>query len=291
MPMPMLLPAPFLGTVIAMTSRHYLRKGEIMTHPGFIKPAASALALGIGLALGAPAWAATPAAAPTTTAPEKAPDKAMTRDGEAAHALAAVRLSKLDGVDIYDGANKKIGEIDDVFVDARTGQVRHLIVEIGGVAGIGGKKHVASIEQVRFFSRGADDAIPRRATLAQAADTLPAADKRDKDKESGLVSEDKLIGTDVVDATGKQIGEIEDVVIDLKSGQARFALMEFDKSWSPVDKLYAFQMSEFKPAKENGKLMLETRKEALENLPSVDKKALDNTDLSAISAGSAPVSK
>ena len=78
---------------------------------------------------------------------------------------------------------------------------------------------------------------------------------------------------------GKQIGEIEDLIVDLQTGQVQYALMEFDKAWSPVDKLFAFRMAEFQPAKEDGKLMLGVRKEALENRPSIDRSALDRTDL------------
>lgn len=227
------------------------------------------------------------AQAATTAAPATTPPATKTTEAEAAHPLKAVRLSKLEGVDVYDASNKKIGEIEDVMVDPKTGKVRHVILDIGGLAGIGGKKHAATIDQVKIFSRAPDDARPAKATVSAAADSMPAADMK-KSQAEGLVESDKLVGTDVVDATGKEIGEIDDVVIDLQSGEPRFALMEFDKSWSPVDKLYAFQMSQFTPAKEKGKLMLDARKEQLESLPNVDKNALDRTDLSTISVGSTP---
>ncbi|MGE0798241.1 MAG: PRC-barrel domain-containing protein [Lautropia sp.] len=246
--------------------------------------AAVAFAAAAGLAIAQGTLSSPPqppaAGASAQTPAMQQPGRKTIRAAEASHPLQAARLSKLDGVDLYDANNKKIGEIDDVTVDAKTGAIQQVIVETGGVAGVGAKKHVVPLSDLQLFSKAADDSIPVKATSRQPLAGLPAPQKLERD--SPYVSAGRFIGTDVLDAEGKQIGEIEDVIVDLQSGQARVALMEFDKSWSPIDKLYAFQMSEFQPSKERNKLMLSVRKEALEGLPSISKSELDKADLSAL---------
>ena len=222
--------------------------------------------------------AATPSAtpAPAATSPTRPQARAPSAT-DASHALKAVRLSKLDDVSIYGADGKKIGEIDEVVVDPRGGKVQYVVVSAGGLMGVGEKRHKVALSDISLFSKSANDNVPSRATMRQASESLPKADKLERN--SPFVRADKLIGTDVVDAAGKQIGEIEDLIVDLQTGQVQYALMEFDKAWSPVDKLFAFRMAEFQPAKEDGKLMLGVRKEALENQPSIDRSALDRTDL------------
>ena len=209
------------------------------------------------------------------------PARVRISDADAAHPLTAARLSKIEGVDLFDANNKKIGEIDGILVDSRTGDIHQVIVETGGFAGIGAKKYAVPVGSLNFFSKAATDSPPAKVTSTVALDEARAAGKVEKD--SPYVAADKFIGMDILDAEGKEIGEIEDVIVDLQSGKVRVVLMEFDKSWSPVDKLYAFQMSAFRPAKDRGKLMMDVRKDALEGLPSISKSDLDKTDLSTLS--------
>lgn len=212
-----------------------------------------------------------------TASPTAGKSDRMVKDADASHPLKAVRLSKLDGVDLFDASNKKVGEIDDVMVDAKSGAVHHVILETGGVAGVGSKKHTSALGDLKLFSKSADDSAPAKATLAKGLDGLPAAQKMTKD--SPYVEEDDYLDRDVVDASGKKIGEIEDLVIDLSTGQALYALVEFDKSWSPKDKLFAFKPADLMPGKGKSVQVNATR-ETLDQLPSLDKSALDKSDLS-----------
>jgi sporulation protein YlmC with PRC-barrel domain len=59
------------------------------------------------------------------------------------------RASKLNGVNVYNNANEKIGEIDELLMDAK-GQVDAVVVEVGGFLGMG-KHHVAlKFNDVKF---------------------------------------------------------------------------------------------------------------------------------------------
>lgn len=254
-----------------------------------IKPSSTRkiLAVAVGLALsgavvaqtaGSPATGGTapgaksPASTPAAATPARSPA------AEASHELKAVRLSKLDGVNIYDNESKKIGEVKDVVLDPSSGQVQHAVVSIGGVMGIGDKEHAVPLKDLKVYSRAADDSVPAKVTLASGPDNLPPAKKQEKDSPHVLGS--KLIGTDVNDAEGKDAGEIEDLVVDLQSGQVQYALMEFDKAWSLNDKLVAFKMSEFQRDKDGKDLVLNVTKESVAQKPSLEKSRLDKTDLS-----------
>ncbi len=214
------------------------------------------------------------AATPSTGAPART----VVSDADANHPLKMVRLSELDGVDLYDAGNKKIGEIDEVMVDSKTGAIQQVILQTGGIAGVGGTKHAAMLSDLKLFSKAADDNEPAKATVAKGVDGMPPAPKAAKD--SGHVTSDAYLGMDIVDASGKKVGEVEDVVVDLSTGQASYALVEFDRSWSPNDKLFAFKPSELSPANGGKNLQVKATRESLERMPSLDKKALDKSDLS-----------
>jgi len=56
--------------------------------------------------------------------------------GATTHKEGEWRGSKLAGVDVYNQANEKIGDINDVILD-RSGKVAHVILGVGGVLGLG----------------------------------------------------------------------------------------------------------------------------------------------------------
>ncbi|MFC7399830.1 PRC-barrel domain-containing protein [Chelatococcus sp. GCM10030263] len=48
------------------------------------------------------------------------------------------RVTELDGLDVYDSNGEEVGEIEDALVDD-SGRIGTVVIEIGGVAGIGGR--------------------------------------------------------------------------------------------------------------------------------------------------------
>lgn len=68
--------------------------------------------------------------AETATAPEKSTNAAMThKEGE-------WRASKLVGLDVYNSANDKVGEIEELIVD-KSGKIEKAVLGVGGFLGIG----------------------------------------------------------------------------------------------------------------------------------------------------------
>jgi len=89
--------------------------------------------------------------------------------------------------------------------------------------------------------------------------------------QSQTMSAKRLIGTDVVDAQGKDMGEIKEVVLDLQNARVHAAVVEFGGFLGIGDKQYAFPVSELKRAKDADKLTLNVSKENLEQQQGFDK--------------------
>jgi sporulation protein YlmC with PRC-barrel domain len=69
-------------------------------------------------------------------AAQTATNQAASTTSAATHKEGEWRASKLAGLDVYNGANEKIGNIHDVILD-RSGKVANVILGVGGVLGLG----------------------------------------------------------------------------------------------------------------------------------------------------------
>ncbi len=74
-----------------------------------------------------------------------------------------------------------------------------------------------------------------------------------------------LIGKAVVDSSGKDIGEIKDVVINLNGGKVHAAVLEFGGVLGMGEKHYAFPVRQLQAGKDQDQLVLKVDKEKLKN--------------------------
>ena len=75
----------------------------------------------------------------------------------------------------------------------------------------------------------------------------------------------ELIGKKVMDKDGKELGEIEDVVIDLQSGRVHAAVLSFGGILGMGEKNYAFPIDQLKPGQQQGQYTMDVDKQKLEN--------------------------
>jgi sporulation protein YlmC with PRC-barrel domain len=218
-------------------------------------------------------------ASPAITSPSGGAASGTGSAASATHELKAVRLSKLEGANIYDSNAKKVGEIEDLVLDPSSGRILHALISIGGVMGVGDKQYVVPTKQLKVFSRSAEDSVPVKVELGAAPDSLTPAKQLDKD--SPYVMGTKLIGSDINDSSGEDAGEIEDLIVDLQASEARIALVEFEKDWSVGDKLVAIPMTDLRRDKEGKEFALDVSKETVAQKPGIEKSRLDKVDLSA----------
>ena len=203
---------------------------------------------------------ATPAAAPAT-APAATSSQVQPGPGGPAKDL---RASRLIGKKVRNARGEHLGEIADLMVDLPQQRVHYAVLAAGGFLGIRQKLFAYPVAQLRTV--GSEDELMLdvdKQRLQQAPgfdrDRWPDwADGRyraEVDRHHGvppatgtaqgqrLVRASELIGKDIDDATGRDAGEIEDLVVNLATGRVRYAVLDFDKAWSPQDRLIALPIS------------------------------------------------
>ena len=181
----------------------------------------------------------------------------------------------ITGQDVRGAGGNLIGEVADVIVDGQTGRIAFFVVSRGGVAGIGdtlrlvpyGAMNRAPNDQ--GFTTSVTEAQWEKMPLIneqdfeagrinitadqqrQLADTRrdgSTATDRDESADRGdfgqrLARAAKLRGLDVR-ANNREVGEIEDIVLDLERGTAT-ALMEADDDFARADSNFLVPLDRF----------------------------------------------
>jgi sporulation protein YlmC with PRC-barrel domain len=70
------------------------------------------------------------------------------------HKVGEWRASKLAGVDVYNEANEKIGDINEVILD-RSGKVANVILGVGGVLGLGEHYVAVAFDKLKWVDQPA----------------------------------------------------------------------------------------------------------------------------------------
>ncbi|QJE02470.1 PRC-barrel domain containing protein [Massilia forsythiae] len=80
----------------------------------------------------------------------------------------------------------------------------------------------------------------------------------------------RIIGRDVNSRAGKDIGKIKDLVVDVDTGNVKYAVLSFDPSWFTAGKLFAFPLTSFKVENDKDELMLDVDKNMLASMKNFD---------------------
>jgi sporulation protein YlmC with PRC-barrel domain len=158
------------------------------------------------------------------------PTAGVTTDG-----ALVVKSSALAGTDVLSVEGDDVGEVSHALVDAQ-GAIRYVVFDVGGFLGVG--ERVVAVPW-GSFQVVPDETRPHLVYSGTQAEleALPEMDDIDLNAGhidangtdyNGLVSLGQTV-TDfnVVDANGQDLGEVEDVILDLNAGQARYGLVDF----------------------------------------------------------------
>jgi sporulation protein YlmC with PRC-barrel domain len=114
---------------------------------------------------------------------------------------------------------------------------------------------------------------PTQTTRARGADIIPGDD--DFDASAGPVPEvmdaATLIGDKVVNAEGESLGEIEAIMLDIRSGRIAYAVLSFGGFLGIGSKLFAIPWSALTLDAKEKRFVLNVSKEKLENAEGFDK--------------------
>lgn len=85
------------------------------------------------------------------------------------------------------------------------------------------------------------------------------------------LSATSIIGDDVVNAAGDDLGKIEDLMVDCSTGTVSYAVLSFGGFLGIGDKYFAVPLEIMQLDTENEKFILDESKERLEAAPGFDK--------------------
>ena len=108
-----------------------------------------------------------------TASAQTTSNKTAATDSAASHREGEWRASKLVGVNVYNEANEKIGDINDVILD-KAGKVENVILGVGGFLGMGEHYVAVAYDKLKWSNE------PPRSTTASTTivHLEPSGDKR-----------------------------------------------------------------------------------------------------------------
>ena len=146
----------------------------------------SAAAIGVTLISGA-------AAAQTSPPASASPPPASAGAQSWSHWMARERpgqwrASKLTGLNVYNGNNQKIGDINELIVD-HDGKIDAVIIGVGGFLGMGEHDVAVPFGELKWFPRAADQATATNAKVP-ADRGAPATTGTSRDRTASNLSRD-----------------------------------------------------------------------------------------------------
>jgi sporulation protein YlmC with PRC-barrel domain len=179
-----------------------------------------------------------------------------------------MRASEIIGAKVQSNNGQDLGDVQDLIVNADDGQVDYVIVAFGGFLGFGEKLFAYPVDRFNAADDG-KQLVLTNVTEQQMKDA-PGFDRStwptfgmggyrgEVEKHFGqtaksggnLVRMSQMLDKKIVDRAGNDIGEVEDVVVSLKSGKVRFVALNPDRSLDMQDQLVMLPMSAIRATSE-----------------------------------------
>lgn len=194
------------------------------------------------------------------------------------------KASALIGMDVRDRTGSSIGEIKDMALDPGQENVRYAVLSFGGVLGVGDKSFAVPLsafepgnnydalvlnvsekhlDDLKGFD---DDHWP-----ASVAGYWPGSDERSASGDSHssaagpIVKASDYLDLEVENAKGEDLGEIEDLAIELSSGRIKYVVIEHGGLLGVGEKLIAVPVSALSSAAYEDGVILNATDDELKN--------------------------
>ena len=150
-----------------------------------------------------------------------------------------VSAEQFIGSKVVDSQGEELGEIQEVVIDAQSGKIHAVAFEMGGVAGVGGKKFAVPANEIKpgqsqgqYRINAQKQKLENGEGYAKGQWPMLGEDYWGKEgqasaggtqggQKQNLLKASDLTGKEVSDKSGQQVGEIKDVTLDLTQGQVR----------------------------------------------------------------------
>jgi sporulation protein YlmC with PRC-barrel domain len=223
--------------------------------------------------------------------------------------MQAVRASNLEGMTVKNQQGETLGKIEDVVMAVQDGHIAYVVLDVGGWFDLGGKhiaapwnafqvnpdgKHVTlnttteKLRQAPSFERTYVPENVERAWLVNMYNLYGAPPHPSlqviKGERITVAQADTLIGMDVENAQGQDLGEIDDLAINVKDGRIAYAALAYGGWLGLGENLAAVPWEALKLNMAERQFTLNLDKDKLQNAPRFAKnqwpQTLDNKWLS-----------
>lgn len=206
-----------------------------------------------------------------------------------------VRASEMIGMSVRNSKGDNIGQISDMVVNMNTGDVRYAILKFDPGIAQGEELYAVPTTELRIAA-DRDDAVyaMSEAKLEQARidradwddgiwddpEYLAALDKMHgvKQPASGARAHraSDLIGKDVNSKSGEEIGEVEELIVNMATQKVHYAVLEFDEGWASPEQNYAVPLTSFNLTNGKDELRLDITKSKLQAMKSFPDSRYEN---------------
>jgi sporulation protein YlmC with PRC-barrel domain len=185
--------------------------------------------------------------------------------GQPISQVQAIRASRLIGVDVTNPQGDDLGEIRDLLIDVHDGRIGYAVLDYGGMLNVGDNLFAVPISAFRPSADGSglivnidNDKLEHAPSFARdqwpdfnssdytsrvdryyashassESQTSNAAQPRHEGSwphaSGALWRVSRLIGKDVDNKQGDDVGQINDLVVNMRNGRVRYVLLQYDK--------------------------------------------------------------
>lgn len=228
------------------------------------------IAPAVALALASPVGVAAQAG----QQPQSQPQQAEQRE---ARQHEVIRADELIGQAVRDQKNERIGRVENLALNLENGRIVYAVVSRGGVWGVGGEEVAVEWKQLRpdAASRSVhiEEQQLQQARRIETGKAWPADIGEDRPvgttgatEASGrrVVPIDNLLGMDVQNKQGENLGRIDDVAIG-RNGAVSYAVIAYGGFLGMDDKYTAVPWDRLDVNAEREAVVLDVTREQLEN--------------------------
>jgi len=231
------------------------------------------------------------------------------RDQVKVHVSNTFKSADIIGMAVKNKQGEHLGRIDDLVVDMKNGEIRYAALSFGGVAGVGSKLFAVPWQSMTFVFGEASNKNDRHFVFDATKDQLdnapgfdsshwpnvadpkwassvdkhynvkrqeqPAAENKQGDNIAfeTVFRASKIKGMDVRNDANENLGDVNELVIDVKDGHVKYMALSFGSVFTGGNKLFAVPLNAFTLKHDNNKtfFVLHVSQDALKNAPGFDK--------------------
>lgn len=222
-------------------------------------------AFGLPFAVSSIAQTAEPQGAETRQSqPQSQEQKSMQqKEGQSSQQATKIRdmrASKIIGAEVQSAKGEKLGDVQDLIVNADDGKVNYTIVAFGGVLGFGEKLFAYPMDRFQAATGGSELILNVSEEEMKNAPGFDRASwptfgsggyRGEVEKHFGQTAQaggnllriSDMMDNKVVDQIGNEVGQIADVVLSVTDGKVRYVALEPEKDLNMGDRLLMLPMT------------------------------------------------